>query len=265
MIRENVTADSHFSGNWLDMKLSEWALRTHEKSSDDEEEKKKTRERGRKKGRRWRGQARERCPDFTENMLDFQSIYDILWSKKSCRPWLLCVFFYVSFYFHKVFVSPRQVQVFTPVKGSTKPSTKTRSFIPVSRSFAPNSSKGFLFIVARCFLRLLCGVFLLRRRGKQKDNSTHANGLWSWRTPAAGSRFPRAANTPKLSVTLPSAVIWCRISQALLPTEGRKVSICKQHGGGKRKNNSCYTSPKSITYIKLAALIHLNICSQDKR
>lgn len=168
-------------------------------------------------------------------------------------------FFYVSFYFHKVFVSPRQVQVFTPVKGSTKPSTKTRSFIPVSRSFAPNSSKGLLFIVARCFLRLLCGVFLLRRRGKQKDNSTHANGLWSWRTPAAGSRFPRAANTPKLSVTLPSAVIWCRISQASLPTEGRKVSICKQHGGGKRKNNSCYTSIKSITYIKLAALIHLNI------
>lgn len=32
LIRENVTVDSHFSSNWLDMKLSKWASRTHEKS-----------------------------------------------------------------------------------------------------------------------------------------------------------------------------------------------------------------------------------------
>lgn len=32
LIRENVTVDSHFSGNWLDMKLSKWASRTHEES-----------------------------------------------------------------------------------------------------------------------------------------------------------------------------------------------------------------------------------------
>lgn len=50
MIRENVTVDSRFSGNWLDMTLSEWALRTHEKSSDDEEEKKKNDVEERKEG-----------------------------------------------------------------------------------------------------------------------------------------------------------------------------------------------------------------------
>lgn len=41
--------------------------------------------------------------------------------------------FMCLFYFHEVFVSPRQVQVFTPVKGFTQPGMRTQSFRRVIR------------------------------------------------------------------------------------------------------------------------------------
>lgn len=88
LIRENVTVDSHFSSNWLDMKRSKWAWRAHEKSSHDE--KKKTRGRGRKKRGRWGGQAGEHCyPIFYFTEVLNQSLLDFQWSERIIPEYLL--------------------------------------------------------------------------------------------------------------------------------------------------------------------------------
>lgn len=59
------------------------------------------------------------------------------------------------FSFHKVFVSPGQVQVFTPVKGFTQPgmkSHKVSSGLLDMSSFTPNTSKDLFFIMEHYFL-----------------------------------------------------------------------------------------------------------------
>lgn len=104
LIRENVTVDSHFSGNWLDTKLSQWASRAHENSSDDDEE----------RGEARPGQAGEHCYPvlisqreqikacwiFNNQKESFWSIYYILWSRKAAHHEFY-VFLYVFFIFLK--------------------------------------------------------------------------------------------------------------------------------------------------------------------
>lgn len=89
LIRENVTVDSHFSGNWLDVKPFKWASRTHEKSSDDEK-KKKTEERRKKekksvKRASWRALLSHSY--FIEALN--QSLLDFQWSERIIPEYLL--------------------------------------------------------------------------------------------------------------------------------------------------------------------------------
>lgn len=55
------------------------------------------------------------CWIFNVEKESFQSIYYILLSRRAAHHGFHVIFIRL-FYFHKVFVSPKQVQVFTPVK-----------------------------------------------------------------------------------------------------------------------------------------------------
>lgn len=155
MIRANVTVDSRFSGDWLDVNEPGGRMKSLQMMR-----KGKRGRRGRKEKKAveeasWRSLLSQ--SDFMENVLDFQ------WSERfipECLLWRAAqhafyggffFFFYVSLYFYNVFVSPRQVQIFTPVKDAEFCSHCWK-----------RESKRFTFIV------------LPKRGEKQNDSSEYA-------------------------------------------------------------------------------------------
>lgn len=95
-------------------------------------------------------------------------------------------------------MSPRRVQVFTPVKGFTRPGTRTRSFKRVIRRLvllAPTLQRvSFLYHGTLCPVWekkwLFCQVFCWKTE-RNRMTAGHAGGLWSRRTPAAGRHSAR--------------------------------------------------------------------------
>lgn len=222
LIRANVTADSHFSGGWLDVKFSKWVSRTHEKSSDDEGKKKKKRERGRKKRRQddklerivipflfHRGIKSKLAGFSMGRKKNHSSIFITYYEVEELHTMIFMCFFMRLFIFHKVFVSPRQVQVFTPVKGFTQPGMRTQSFKPVTRRvelLPPKLQRISIFIMEHYFpwekISDYSAVFCWKT---ERNRTTTAHTLTDTETDRlwlAGIFLvcTRAANTPKTRV-----------------------------------------------------------------
>lgn len=200
-LEKNVTVDSHFSGNWLDVKPREWASGTHEKSSDEERT-------WRKDGRG--GQACERCYSIHVSQKMCRILDDQKESSHIVKPSGFYVCFYVSFYFHQAFVSPRKGQIFTPVKGTQSLAQGHKVFIELLEKqfdlLPPTLQRSFSFAMENCFL-----LWKIRDcfAESQREIDSTLNGLRNRPTRAAGSRVLHSAwhcklPNSRLSATLPS-------------------------------------------------------------
>lgn len=157
------------------------------------------------------------------------SIFITYYEVEELHTMIFMCFFMRLFIFHKVFVSPRQVQVFTPVKGFTQPGMRTQSFKPVTRRvelLPPKLQRISIFIMEHYFpwekISDYSAVFCWKTERNRTTTAhtltdTEADRLW-----LAGIFLvcTRAANTPKTRVI--SHVTFnndsvCYLSQTVCP------------------------------------------------
>lgn len=131
-------------------------MRTHEKSSDDEQEREENA--GERKESDEEGKLgsvvipfifhrgiKSKLAGFPMIRKNHSRVFITYYEVEELYTMSFMSFLCVFFSFHKVFVSPGQVQVFTPVKGFTQQ-------VSSGSSFAPNTSKDLFFIMEHYFL-----------------------------------------------------------------------------------------------------------------
>lgn len=244
-LEKNVTVDSHFSGNWLDVKLREWASGTHEKSSDEERT-------WRKDGRR--GQAGEHCYSIHISQKMCRILDDQKESLHIVKPSGFYVCFYVSFLFSWSLCFSQERSNIHPSKRHTKPGAGTQSSHWVIRktiwSFAPDSSKEFLFCNGKLFpvvenSWLFCWEPERNRQHAKRPPKPTDSSSWQ----------PRSSSW--LALQAPQYQAFSHITLDLMRFNALSVrpqrlftqdSVVKQHDGGKGKR---------------AELHHLKLIPQD--